>query len=126
MGAVIYYIFSSDAIFVKQIDTLFGKGIHADSMVHNNILNRFIRNYLLDMMWGYALVFALHFILGNNTANLVKIFLLAFSFSALMEFLQITPIANGTFDLFDIFVEFLAEAFAVFIIKNIYEEVSKV
>lgn len=70
------------------------------------------------MMWGYALIFALFYLLGNNTAMLVKIFFVAFLFSAAMEILQLTPIARGTFDICDIFVEFLAEIIAVFIIKK--------
>jgi len=83
---------------------------------------RFVRNYLLDMLWGYALVFALSLFTGNNTAEIRKIFIIAVIFSAVMEILQLTSIAKGTFDVFDIIVEFLAEVTAVFIIKKHYSE----
>ncbi|MBQ8280038.1 MAG: hypothetical protein IJZ23_09385 [Roseburia sp.] len=84
----------------------------------NNLMIRFVRNYFMDMLWGYALVFALFLIEGNNAAELKKIFIVAFAFSAIMEILQMTPIAKGTFDVCDIIAEFFAEVIAVFIIKN--------
>ena len=74
------------------------------------------------MLWGYALVFTLYFILSNNTANLKKIFFIAFVFSTSMEILQLTSFATGTFDFLDILFEFLAEIFAVLVIKNTQEE----
>ena len=117
VGTMIYYVLSPEVIFVKQIDHFIGNGFHISSINTGNILFRFIRNHFLDMLWGYALVFALFFVMGNNTADLNKIFLPAFLFTLAMEFLQLTPIAHGTFDLWDIFVEFVAEAVAVFIIK---------
>lgn len=43
-----------------------------------------------------------------------------------MEILQLTPFVEGTFDVLDIIVEFLAEVVAVFIIKKYFlEEVQK-
>lgn len=117
LGTIIYYFLSPDVLFVKRIDQLLGNGFHISYMGTECLIWKFIRNYFLDMLWGYALVFALFFVMGNNTADLKKIFLPAFLFTLAMEFLQLTPIAHGTFDLWDIFVEFLAEAVAVFIIK---------
>jgi hypothetical protein len=94
-----------------------GAGFHITCMWANPIVLRFVRNYMLDILWGYALVFALYFALGNNTAELWKIFIIAIAFSAAMETLQLTPIISGTFDVFDIMAEFFAETVAVFIIK---------
>ena len=85
-------------------------------------LFRFVRYYLLDMLWAYALVFALYFSIGNNAARLKTAFVIAVVFSAVMEAVQLSPIIPGYFDLLDILVEALAEAFAAFIIKNHYEE----
>ena len=117
MGAFIYYLLSPDVIFVKFIDEVMQRNIHFSKMMENNILMRFVRFYLLDMLWGYALVFALYFILGDNTAKLKNILFIAFMFSALMEFLQLTPFAKGTFDIADILFVMLSEVIAVFIIK---------
>lgn len=125
IGTVIYYFFSSDVIFVKHIDEIIRCRVRFDSMLEGNWILRFVRFYVLDMLWAYALVFALHFLIGNNTANLKKVFLIAFAFSTTMEILQLTSLAEGTFDYLDIFFEFLAEVLAVFIIKNTLEEVLK-
>ncbi len=119
LGAVIYYLFSPEVIFVRWIDGLWGIDFHVDGLPKDNLILRFVRNHFLDMLWGYALVFAIFFVLGNNAAELCRSFIIAFSFSTVMELLQITPIANGTFDVLDISFEFLAEVVAVFIIKII-------
>lgn len=125
VGAVIYYLFSPNVIFVKWLDKIIGCAIHFDYILENVLLVRIIRFYFLDMLWGYALVFALYLILGNNTASLKHIFCISFVFSAFMEILQLTSFANGTFDFMDIFFEFIAEMFAVFIIKKITLEEDK-
>lgn len=125
VGAIIYYFLSPDVIFVKVIDEIFGCGVHFASLLEKNFVVRFVRFYLLDMLWGYALVFALYFVFGNNTAKLKGIFYIAFVFSISMEVLQLTSLAEGTFDFIDILFEFLAEVFAVFIIKNTHEEALK-
>lgn len=117
VGTVIYYFISSDVFFVKFIDNIIGKGIHFTSLVNTNFLIRFIRFYVLDMLWGYALVFALYFIIGNDAAKLWKILFIAFVFSCAVELFQIASFSTGTFDIADIAFEFLAEVLAVFIIK---------
>ena len=63
IGALIYYLLSSEVIFVKLIDGVIQGGTHFTGAVENNVLISFIRFYFLDMLWGYALVFALYFIL---------------------------------------------------------------
>ncbi|MDY5102537.1 MAG: hypothetical protein SPE81_05510 [Agathobacter sp.] len=126
IGTIIYYLISPDVLFVEWIDTFLGKVMHISCIDSSFWLVKFIRNYMLDMMWGYALVFALYFIIGNNSADLLKIFVIAFTLSAVMEILQLTPFVEGTFDVLDIIVEFLAEVVAVFIIKKYFlEEVQK-
>lgn len=118
IGTSIYYLLSPQVIFVKKIDSILGINFHFTYVISQNVIFQLIRYYFLDMLWGYALVFALFFILDNNTAELLKSFVIACSFSTTMELLQTTPFAKGTFDVYDIIVEFLAEVFAVFIIKH--------
>jgi hypothetical protein len=125
LGSVIYYLFSPDVLFVKSIDSITGLDFHITIYEKNNFVFEFIRNYFLDMLWAYALVITLFYLIGNNTASLLKIFLIAFSFSVAMEILQVTSIAKGTFDRCDIVVEFLAEVAAVFIIKKYFLEEKK-
>ena len=119
-GGIIYYLISPDVIFVKIMDSLLKFNIHITEMNMDSLTLRFIRNYFLDMLWGYALVFSLFFINDNNTARIKGILVIAFGFSTIIEILQVTPIMKGTFDIYDIIVELLAEVIAVFIIKNIY------
>lgn len=118
-GAVLYYLLSPDVLFVRQIDSIIGNGMHFDCSAADCGVFQFIRCYIPDMLWSHALVFSLYAILGNSTANLKRIFIMAFVFSVIMELLQLTPFAAGTFDWFDIVFEVLAEGFAVLIIKNI-------
>lgn len=118
-GAVIYYLLSPDVVFVKLIDGIVGRGVHFTSVLRDNCVVQFVRFYFLDMLWGYALIFALYFIIGNNMARLKKSFIVTFVFSTSMELFQLIVPAGGTFDIFDIIFEFLAEIIAVFIIKII-------
>lgn len=118
VGAVIYYIISPEVLFVQRIDAFAGKELHIRGIDYSNIVFRFVRNYGLDMLWGYAYVFALFFVFDSNAAGLMKILLVSFVFAAVMEILQLTSIVEGTFDVIDICVEFLAEVAAVFIIKT--------
>jgi hypothetical protein len=118
IGAIIYYLISPEVIFVKQIDSFFGSGLHVPNAATGNLIVKIMRNYLLDMMWGYALFFTLFYLLGNNAANLGKTFLIAVPFLVTVEMLQLTPIAKGTFDVCDILVECLAGIIAAFIIKK--------
>ena len=118
IGFFTYYYFFPNVFFVKKIDTILNINHYFHSTNSDFLIVKFIRNYMLDMIWGYALVFSLSLIIDNNTADLLKIFIIASLFSAIMEILQLTPIVEGTFDILDIFVEFFAEVSAVFIIKT--------
>lgn len=126
IGIVIYYVISPDVIFVQKIDALFGREVHAIKTNIDSVFLKYIRFYLLDILWGYSLVFALYFVTGNNTAELMKILKIAFVFSAIMEILQLTSIVKGTFDVIDIIMELLAEIIAVFIIKITHKEGEKI
>jgi len=121
IGAIFYYLFLPNIIFVKKIDEILGSGIHFYFSLESNWIVKFTRFYVLDMLWAYALIFALFFIVrDNNTANIKKIFLMAFLFSAIMEILQLAPFVEGTFDFLDMFFELGAEIVAVFIINKIF------
>ena len=122
IGAVLYYLMSPETIFVEVIDRMIGREVHGSIIPLHNGFFRFVRFYFLDMCWGYALIISLHTILSNNTTKLVRSFLLAVIFSASLEFLQMTPMAKGTFDVFDILCEVLAEGTAVCIIKKYAHE----
>ncbi len=124
LGAIIYYFISPEVMFVKIIDSGLGLKRYFGIWTSDNLIFIFIRNYFLDMLWAYALVISLFLIIGNEKECVFSVFLIAFSFSIILELLQIIPFVRGTFDLFDIAVEFLTEGFAVIIIKKYFLEES--
>ena len=118
LGGVIYYIFTPEVIFVERIDEVLGLNCHIE-ISSMNFVWQFVRNYFLDMLWGYALVFALFYIFDNGAAKLVAVFIISFMTSCIIEMLQLFSIARGTFDLWDITWMLFAELVAVFVIKKI-------
>ncbi len=117
LGAIIYYIFSPNVIFVKKIDEIFEYKFHI-KVTNTNIVWRLLRNHFLDMLWSYALVFALFYIFDNNVASLKAVLIISFMTSCIMEILQLFSIARGTFDLWDITCMLVAQGIAAFIIKK--------
>ena len=97
-----------------------GKTTRMPVLPTDSVFLGLVRNYLPDMMWGYSLVFALFCIIGNNAAGVWKVFGIAFPFSAALEMMQKVSFVPGTFDVFDIFAEFLAETAAACIIYKLY------
>ena len=117
LGGLIYYCYSPNVIFVQKIDALLGFAHHPFQLSVDAMPVKIIRNYLLDALWGYSLIFTIFLIIGNKTANENLVGLVGAVFAGLMELLQLTPLMNGTFDIMDIFVELVAIFIAVFIIK---------
>ena len=118
IGALVYCMVSPNVIFIKRMEDLIGGSVYMPVFRTDCAFLRLLRNYLPDMMWGYSLVFALFCIIGNHGAGVRKVFLIAFLFSAAMEMVQKTSFIPGTFDVFDIFAEFLAEVAAIYIIHK--------
>ena len=117
VGSLLYYLFCPEVLFVKWMDAFLPFGFH---ITEKGLLWRFVRFYLFDFLWAYALVFALYIVQGNNIAKISTVFWMAGIFSVVMETLQIIPGMNGQFDLWDIVVELTAEGIAVFIIKTLH------
>ncbi len=126
IGILIYFITSPDVIFVKASVPIFGMITHREYILEDNGWIRFIRNYMPDILWAYALVFVLYFVLGNSAARVKTTLLIALVFSTVMEVMQLFPIIPGTFDVMDILAEAIAVIIAVFVIKKHYEEAGKI
>ena len=110
-----YLISSPDVVFVRFINLQINTGT---ALANPNTWWWLIfRNYALDMLWGYSLVFAVYLIIDNNTAGW-QVLLLTFVFSTFIEAIQLYQTIPGTFDLLDIIAEGIAEIIAVIIIKN--------
>ncbi len=119
MGGLIYCITSPDTIFVRTLRITIFRGAITQATFVPVGLGMFIRFYFLDMLWGYALVFALVLLWGNS-AEVLRCFLIAVAFSVVMESLQLVPAVLGTFDLLDILAEVVAEGAAALFIKSFY------
>lgn len=117
-GALIYILFSKDVYFVKFLPVPIMEAGALEPYMLNNPFLKILRNYVPDILWGYALVFALFQAMDNNTADINKVLFVAALFSVVMELLQLSSKVKGTFDVLDIAVMLVAEVFAVFIIKK--------
>ncbi|MFV0466432.1 MAG: hypothetical protein ACK5ML_10200 [Lachnospiraceae bacterium] len=117
LGALFYYLLSPNTLFVHELDELTDHAIRQQISIENNLILKFVRNYLLDMFWAYALVMFLFLIIDHNAAGLWKSLWIAFLFSTGMEILQLLPFLKGTFDVWDILAELLAELIAILVIS---------
>ncbi len=124
IGAVIYMFLGDDVIFLKALYSW--TGTYFGSNPADSVIRMVIRYYLPDILWAYALFFALDLSVDNNAAGLRGISVIAFVFSAIMEVLQLLPVVPGTFDIADIVLEAVAELVAAVIIKNFYEEAGNI
>jgi hypothetical protein len=126
LGAAVYFFTSEDVVFVEMVSSFLGKPINNVCADPYSVVTRLVRYYIPDVIWAYALVFALYFSFGNNAARVKIVFVIAVIFSSIMEAIQLFPAIPGTFDLIDILVEAIAEIIAAFIIKIQYEEAVKI
>ena len=108
IGAILYYLFFPEAVFVRLIDNLLGSSYHIPVNV-DNILIKLIRFYLLDFLWAYALMSAVILIFKNDSRVVVIILI----FEIVLELIQLLPSIRGTFDVCDIGIEILASIFVI-------------
>lgn len=108
IGAILYYLFFPEAVFVRLIDNLLGSPYHIPVNV-DNILIKLIRFYLLDFLWAYALMSAVILIFKNDR----RVFMIILIFEIVLELIQLLPSIRGTFDVCDIGIEILASILAI-------------
>ena len=108
IGAILYYLFFPEAVFVRLIDNLLGSSYHIPVNV-DNILIKLIRLYLLDFLWAYALMSAVILIFKNDS----RVFVIILIFEIVLELIQLLPSIRGTFDVCDIGIEILASIFVI-------------
>ena len=118
VGTLIYLMITPSVIFIKDIGVITGRDIHQSKIAADLPFINMIRFYLPDMLWGYALMFALFLSSGRDRKLLRLVFFLAAVFSVIMECLQLLPAVPGSFDPFDMAVEILAEFLALIIINK--------
>ena len=108
IGAILYYLFFPEAVFVRLIDNLLGSSYHIPVNV-DNILIKLIRFYLLDFLWAYALMSAVILIFKNDS----RVFVIILIFEIVLELIQLLPSIRGTFDVCEIGIEILASIFVI-------------
>lgn len=108
IGAILYYLFFPEAVFVRLIDNLLGSSYHIPVNV-DNILIKLIRFYLLDFLWAYALMSAVILIFKNDS----RVFVIILIFEIFLELIQLLPSIRGTFDVCDIGIEILASILVI-------------
>lgn len=103
LGAVLYYIYCPQVMFVRGIDRMFGWENHRliSSMYP---LRGFVRNYLFDFLWAYAFASCVTVITDNRIIRLA----IPITALVLFESMQLIWPNFGTFDVWDIVVEILA------------------
>lgn len=107
-GAILYYLFFPDAVFVRLIDNLLGSSYHIPVNV-DIILIKLIRFYFLDFLWAYALMSAVILIFKNDS----RVFVIILIFEIVLELIQLLPSIRGTFDVCDIGIEILASILVI-------------
>lgn len=108
IGAIVYYLFFPKVVFVKIVDNLLGVSYHIPVGV-DNVFIKFIRFYLLDFLWAYALTAIVILIFENDK----RVFGLIFIFEIILELMQLHPFIRGTFDVCDIGGEILASILVI-------------
>ena len=84
-------------------------------------LSSFLRNHAADMLWAYALGFAVQSVLGYSRRKLLVSSLLCVCFEILVELSQRFGVLQGTFDPLDAVLEALSVCLAMLVI-NLFEE----
>lgn len=108
LGAVLYYLFFPDTIFVKYVDKIFKVSFHfVIGMDH--ILLQFMRSYGFDFLWAYAFMSAVICLLGYEKKYVYIVIL----FEVILESLQLIPELHGTFDICDILIEIAANILVI-------------
>lgn len=114
VGAFLYYLVDPSVIFVKWIDSILSYSYHYDFSTYNQFCT-ILRNYLFDALWSYSLLFSIYLLIDRKNRLFWSISV-SFVVGILLESLQLLDKVPGTFDLIDIFTQFLSVVFASIII----------
>ena len=116
-GVIVYLYWMPDAYISRMILRFFHISYATDRGKPEGI-GKFIRYYLSDICWAYALTVSLALYLGRH--SLVMTYIISTIFVVLIELLQLLPQTPGYFDIFDIIAEVITSTVTIFII-NLYE-----
>ena len=110
-GLFIYILYRPDtyisSVFLRILNT---SGIPSEQL---SARSAFLRFYLCDILWAYALTFTISFLLGQLKKELFLTAAICVAFEGMIEFMQKWQIIRGTFDWIDLLSEALATMFAI-------------
>lgn len=115
-GAIFYYVCCPDVFFVKSVDRVTNLSFHIPRYIANKAVIRFLRNYLLDLIWAFALANAVHLIYWDSKIHNILVVAIPSFVGIILELLQKFELTIGTFDFFDIISEVIGSFFALLII----------
>ena len=91
-GALLYYIFCPDIIFVRYIDRLLPKAIHID--LGEWFLFIFIRSYIFDLLWAFSFAGIVFLAIQGTEWSTNMIIIIPLSVGTIMELLQFIGIID--------------------------------
>lgn len=120
LGLVLYLSFRRDSYIAILVSKYIYLPISPESLIPDG-LKAFLRNFVSDILWAYALSFAVVLTIGYSKKRMWFSALICLSFIVTTELFQKIDIFHGTFDVLDILFETLSICLALLFI-NTYEE----
>ena len=115
IGLTVYVFCRPDTHVSKIVHNLLGV---SPEVVLPEWVMSFLRNYMADVLWAYALTFTVIYILGSGFLT----FAIVAIFEICIEVSQKVGIMSGTFDWVDIILEVCISALVMLLINTIQKE----
>lgn len=115
IGTIIYILLSPNAYITKLFWGIINEGnpLSKINIMEMPIIVRWIRYYLCDILWAYALTYSIVCILWNGSVcSAVNACVVSVIFIMVVEISQITNYISGTFDYFDLIFQIVTSFFA--------------
>lgn len=84
----------------------------------NSIFGVFVKSWLCDILWAYALTHSLYFALHAFEHRVLISVVISICFATVCELLQLLPAVSGTFDILDIIFQIAAVLLATAVIRR--------
>lgn len=116
IGAVLYFCFCPDVIFVGAIDDFLNTTLHI-TVSRTVFLPVIIRFYFFDFLWSYSFAGIICLLLDDGSP--IPCITIPLGLGIIMEILQCMDIAAGTADVFDVVVEMIGIITAIIVTRRV-------
>ena len=120
LGLIVYLIFRPDAGIARLIYRI--PGLNAPNITFAEGNGIFLRHYLADFLWAYALTISLNLISIETPGKMGAMFALSLFVGCIVELLQGAGILFGTYDPMDIVIQICAAIIAEAIVLIIFRK----